>query len=1326
MIPSRFKNLVLCVLLLSSIWVKAQPCLTGWTYRVPVLINNTSGGALSNHQVALTLNAQQLIVKGKAKLDGGDIRFLDKNGSVLPFWINPEKYNSTAAEIWVKVNTIAAAQVDTIYLFYGEASSLTLSNGDLTFELFDDFIGSTINASKWTSCNGGSFTVAGGTATFGSTAASTSRSTLTAVMPIASPIIVEADVQSVSNGIGFIGQRNGNSGYALAYEDNGQPTMRMMKFQSDPDCFSLANINPPNNKAVSANETNGMWSFTWFSTNNQKFAWPGQTAVENRSDVEFPLPATVSVTLGNINKVGSLELDWVRARKYTTNQPTTSLGTEVTSIFTVSASATDTVCENGTILIKASAIAGATYNWAGPNGYTSTDQNPIITSAALTMSGTYTVTATIPNSCSSASASVDVVINPSTVAGILSGDSTICELLNSGNVRLNGQTGNIVKWESSPTGLAPWTTIDETVTTLVYEELVNTTFYRAIVKSGVCNTLPSNEVKITVSPSTNAGRVLGTTEKCTQVNNGELIQVEHTGDIQRWQFSIDSGATWKDVFKTTETLSFNNLTTTTWYRTEIKSGVCNAFLSDSAQITIHPLPQVSFNIADTCEGYPSRFTNTTTILSGTVDHYEWDFSTGESSVSKNPLYQFPNNDFYTITLAAESNKGCKAAATGQALVNPLPTVNFSFEDVCDRNSVSFIQQSFMTAGVISTYNWNFGDDTGTSTDLEPSYLYATEGNFKVALVVTSTAGCVDSISKTVSVFPRAKLEIESDSVFLGQQTSFVNNSTINGGNLTFEWRFGDGDISKLVSPTHKYKSAGDFTATLISTTNKSCKDTLQQTVRVLADAKASFTVENVCKYDSASFVNTSIIATGTMTYKWNFGDGSTSILEHPKHLFATPNTYLVTLVATSDFGSESTFSDFVVINPIPQAKFSVANVCDEIEANFNNISTLTTGTSTYEWEFGDGATSVEEKPSHLYSGDGPYTIQLIATSEFDCKDTATVPVTVFPRPQTNFSVNNACDGFPSFFKDETLISSGSVISHTWDFGDGTNSIEQNPEKQFLNPKTYAVKLITNSDKNCPNDTTIIVRVIKAPVANFSFNNECDGVPISFTNTSISEEGQVLYTWAFDDGDSSSAQSPRHLYPTNGTYSVTLIAGTEFGCGDTIKRTIQVYANPIPKAGEDQTVSKGFSVTLSVTGSGNFIWTPEGTLDNQTATNPVATPLETTTYLVSVTDSNSCTGSDEVTVTVENDYIVLASNVITPDGNGQNDMWFVENITAYDDSRVVVFDRWGKKLYEQTAYQNDWVGVSKTDILPDGEYYYIITFTGSEKVYKGTITLIRGN
>jgi len=130
------------------------------------------------------------------------------------------------------------------------------------------------------------------------------------------------------------------------------------------------------------------------------------------------------------------------------------------------------------------------------------------------------------------------------------------------------------------------------------------------------------------------------------------------------------------------------------------------------------------------------------------------------------------------------------------------------------------------------------------------------------------------------------------------------------------------------------------------------------------------------------------------------------------------------------------------------------------------------------------------------------------------------------------------------------------------------------------------------------------------------------------------------------------------------------------------------------------------------------------LDNQGSATPIATPFETTNYKVTVTDENGCTGSAFTKVTVNEDFKLEASNIITPDRNNQNDTWYVKNITSFPDVKVQVFDRWGKIVYSTTNYQNDWAGTSKTDVLPDGEYYYIISSSSASKVYKGTITILR--
>lgn len=123
-------------------------------------------------------------------------------------------------------------------------------------------------------------------------------------------------------------------------------------------------------------------------------------------------------------------------------------------------------------------------------------------------------------------------------------------------------------------------------------------------------------------------------------------------------------------------------------------------------------------------------------------------------------------------------------------------------------------------------------------------------------------------------------------------------------------------------------------------------------------------------------------------------------------------------------------------------------------------------------------------------------------------------------------------------------------------------------------------------------------------------------------------------------------------------------------------------------------------------------------------NPIASPLETTTYMVAAMDEIGCVGTDEVTITVNEDFKLIANNVFTPNGDGINDAWVVENVENFGASNVFVYDKWGKEVFSERGYQNTWEGVSGKDILPDGSYYYVITFEESDVVYKGAITILR--
>jgi gliding motility-associated-like protein len=118
--------------------------------------------------------------------------------------------------------------------------------------------------------------------------------------------------------------------------------------------------------------------------------------------------------------------------------------------------------------------------------------------------------------------------------------------------------------------------------------------------------------------------------------------------------------------------------------------------------------------------------------------------------------------------------------------------------------------------------------------------------------------------------------------------------------------------------------------------------------------------------------------------------------------------------------------------------------------------------------------------------------------------------------------------------------------------------------------------------------------------------------------------------------------------------------------------------------------------------------------------------QTTTYVLSVVDVNGCTDDDSVTITVLDRFNLKVYNLVTPNGDGANDTWWIENIWAYPDAEVVIVNRYGMEVFRTTRYQNDWDGKYNGNELPDGAYYYIITIPGSDKVYKGAINLVRTN
>ncbi len=199
-------------------------------------------------------------------------------------------------------------------------------------------------------------------------------------------------------------------------------------------------------------------------------------------------------------------------------------------------------------------------------------------------------------------------------------------------------------------------------------------------------------------------------------------------------------------------------------------------------------------------------------------------------------------------------------------------------------------------------------------------------------------------------------------------------------------------------------------------------------------------------------------------------------------------------------------------------------------------------------------------------------------------------------------------------------------------------------------------------------------------------------------------------------------------PLPGSYVFYVSQSNITSCESPRKKiTITVYNNPVVNAGVDTSVCRGYGIALNATGADSYAWTPSDLLSNANTSSPIASPFQTTVFTVTGT-AFGCSSTDVVTVSLDSTRVceLIIYNGITPNGDGHNDYWHIDGIISDADNNVIIFNRWGDKIWETAGYNNQskrWEGLG-TDgrLLPDGTYYYLINH--SSKPYKGWLELTK--
>ena len=1336
---------ILIIILITSNVTFAQPCKNGWNYRREIKFSNP-GSILRNFQVEFLLPTATLVYNSKAQINGGDIRIVDFNGNDLNFWIDEDTYNTSSTSFWVKMDSLAPAGNTSVFVFYGKTGELSQSNGSATFEMFDDF-NSSILSSKWSRCdsNNNNISFSNGnlilSSSFGNNASIISDS----IFSDSEPVTVEMDLETISQGKLFLGIESSSTSSGLGMSYNAYGGTSLMELETSSSTNSALCRSTTSLANFSALNVTGTWSYSKYASNFSYLSWPGGIQ-QNHNESQSQL-GNHRILLSSLNQSSnsSASIDWVRVRKYSSANITVTLESEIEVFDNIDISNTGPYCQGDSIIIEATYNNLAEYIWfKGADTLISfSDTNRVvIPNSTVDTAGLYSLTVQITGGCNPQTISTNVEVNSFSNGGLLKTQSStlqisgldssvhisnLCPLINSDSIYLESNNGNVIYWESSLNIGGPWNNIYNTNSYYKFSSMVNSMYFRAIIQNQICPMDTSNFFKANIYPIVDAGYLIGGNNVCEGTNSGSLELTGHVGSILKWQKSTDNSLTWVDISNTTNKLDYTNLTDTTVYRAIVNSGSCINDTSNTQTISIYPKPISGFSYLQVCQGSPTIFNDTSTISSGQISSYSWNFGSGLGSNVKNPLIILPFSGNHNVLLVATSNHGCTdSVRNNSVIVNSNPVANFTQSDVCDGDNMVYSNSSI---GTSLTYTYDFGDGTGyyNSSNGDTVYTFPTHSNYDVKLRVQSINGCTDSITKNVNVYPRANIAFIGDSVCLGQSINFINTTQTTASSISYIWNFGDGSNSGLNSPSHTYLVPDTFSVSLISNTNTGCSDSFIDTVIVYPVPDPLFTVDSICLYDSSSFINTTdTILTPNLIFNWNFGDGYFSNDYSPSHLYSSNNNYNITLSVSSADGCNSSITKILSVSPIPNANFSFNDVCFNESAIFQNSSTP--GGLSFSWDFGDANTSIFNDPSHNYLSEGSYNVQLISSSNSGCLDTLVKIININPLPNPNFNFTNACYGSTTQFANNSLISSlDSISSYLWDFGDGQNSIVKNPSHLYLNDGLFNVGLSATSSNGCLNDTVIGVVVNPFPAVNFTFIEACINQDLIFTNQSTISDGTPLtFNWDFGDGQNSILENPINIYNSSGIKTVKLICSSSFGCKDSIEKTVEVFPLPTVFAGKDTSVSKGYSVQLLafISGGINFNWSPLEGLNNNTIFNPEASPTLTTDYILEVTDFNGCINSDTLNIEVINDFKLFVNNVVTPNGNGENDTWYVENIESLSTARVYIYNRRGTEIYYDDNYKNDWNGYLNDDELPDGTYYYIINFTDSDKVYRGAITLLR--
>lgn len=604
--------------------------------------------------------------------------------------------------------------------------------------------------------------------------------------------------------------------------------------------------------------------------------------------------------------------------------------------------------------------------------------------------------------------------------------------------------------------------------------------------------------------------------------------------LREWDFNYDGVTFNKDPAFDNKT-SFSRVlgisgTYKVAFRATTNQNACSNILV--IPVVVDPLPASSFTPSTTsgCGPLTVDFTNNSIIgQPDVIDKFIWEVDAKDGLGFKVAAIQKPTDPgftnvfryrfsnltsstlIYDIQLRVVTIHTCERVSGTQVItvfpgtISGFSEINYSpFNSNCSPQIVNFKVDTQTQSLNPIDYTWSISDAAGliaqssTATNPNFSYSFSTTANsfkdFSINLTTKLASGCKGDSARTIRISPVPISNFLIDTLLLDCQKMKIRLLAIQKGLSKYNWKVVENGITILNSSNVQDQIIVDFNRSLtndlpvqfsLETENfAACKSPItSKSIIILKqdNINASFTASPTAQtLPNSTVLISNTTNPGNWKYLWNFGDNTTSTnASTVSHTYATYGSYTISLTVSSAFCVQVT-TQTITINPIPPIvnfSYDPPSGCIPVKVTFTNLSKYA-DVNSFNWDFGDGTTSQQKDPMHVYSRPGTYTVKLSASNITGQLVTESKPniISAWPQPSAAFDVKPRLVYIPGGILYTKNLSSD-ANTYEWDFGDGTTSPNVEPEHRYANEGFYTISLKAINQFGCE-DTTKLANVVR--------------------------------------------------------------------------------------------------------------------------------------------------------------------------------------------------------------------------------------------------------